>query len=110
VGADAMDVLDQREIDLILTERLLPDMAVLSLLWCIKAEYPDVPVLVITESDACPVILEAMRLGAQDYLVKPFDAATLLKTVQRAIACSERRPDRSGNLDAHAQPSQSWSY
>jgi DNA-binding NtrC family response regulator len=101
VGEDAMEVLDEREIDLVLTERLLPDMDGFSLLWCIKADHPRVPVVVMTTSDR--FIVEAMSLGAQDYLVKPFDTAELLETVQLAIEWKERRRREPGN-DRHSGP------
>ena len=85
-GEDAMERLDEREIHLVLTERCLPRTDGFSLLWCIKADHPSVPVVVMTTDDAVASIVEAMRLGAEDYLVKPFDRATLLRTIERAIA------------------------
>jgi two-component system response regulator FlrC len=85
VGEDAMDVLEARAIEVVLNERLLPHMDGFSLVWCIKKDHPDLPVIVMTGSNAFPVIVEAMQLGADDYLVKPFDATTLVNSVQRAI-------------------------
>src|SRR5262249_44456363 len=104
VGEDAMAVLAEYDIDLVLTERVLPDVDGFSLLWCIKTDYPDVPVIVMTASDDFAVIVEAMRLGAHDYLVKPFDAATLVDTVRVTIAANERVAGRSSEGWQHDAP------
>ncbi len=85
-GEDAMDLLDGHEIHLVLTERHLPGTDGFSLLWCIKADYPNVPVIVMAMDGTVATIVEAMRLGAEDYLVKPFDTATLLSAIGRATA------------------------
>src|SRR5215472_15985069 len=71
-GEDAMNLLDRCEIDLVLIERHLPLVDGFSLLWCIVADYPNVPVVVMTTDSDVASVVEAMRLGAQEYLVKPF--------------------------------------
>jgi two-component system C4-dicarboxylate transport response regulator DctD len=85
-GEEALAVLDRCHIDLVLTERRLKGTDGLALLWCVKAEHPGVPVVLMTAEEALAPVVEAMRLGAEDYLVRPFPAQRLLGSVGRAIA------------------------
>ena len=86
VGEDALALIERCEIDLVLVERWLAAADGLSLLWCIKADYPSVPVIVMSDDETVATIVEAMRMGAEDYLAKPLRIGTLLMTVARAIA------------------------
>ena len=85
-GEDAMELLDRHQIHLVLTEQHLPQIEGFRLLWCIKTKYSYVPVVVMTTDDAFASAIEAMRLGAEDYLSKPFGMDTLLATINRAAA------------------------
>jgi DNA-binding NtrC family response regulator len=89
-GEQALDHVVSGEVDLVLTERLLPRMDGLHLLWRIKAEFPSVAVIVMTEIGSTRSVAEAMRLGAEDYFVKPFETDTLLTTARRAIESPAR--------------------
>jgi DNA-binding NtrC family response regulator len=60
----------------------------IELLRLLKSEAPDVPVIVITAFSSWDSAVEAMRLGAYDYIRKPFDTDTIRSVVKRAI---ERR-------------------
>ncbi len=55
----------------------------------IKAEHADLAVVVMTAYGTIESAVEAMRLGAEDYLVKPFEAAELLLVIRRAIEFQE---------------------
>ncbi|PWU24548.1 MAG: hypothetical protein C5B48_05825 [Candidatus Rokuibacteriota bacterium] len=89
-GEDAMDILETHDIRVVLIERCLPCMDGFSLLWCVAVDYPNIPVVVLSADNAFASVVEAMRLGALDYLVKPFDPATLLETIAHAIASTCR--------------------
>jgi two-component system, NtrC family, response regulator AtoC len=89
-GREAFDRIVNEDVDLVITERLLPEMDGLRLVWQIKAEFPSVPVVVMTAVGSTRSAIEAMRLGAQDYLVKPVDPAALLRVARRAIEAPVR--------------------
>ena len=72
-----------------LTDRRLPGMDGVELVRQVKAEHPDLAVVVMTAYGTIESAVEAMRLGAEDYLVKPFEAAELLLVIRRAIEFQE---------------------
>jgi putative nucleotidyltransferase with HDIG domain len=57
----------------------------MGLLERIKDKYPDIPVVIVTSLYKTSVVLTAMRNGAYDYLLKPFDREQLLNSVSRAL-------------------------
>jgi cyclic di-GMP phosphodiesterase len=50
-----------------------------------KNRFPDMPVIVLSEINDIPTARKAIRKGAYDYLLKPFDSADLLNTISRAL-------------------------
>ncbi len=89
-GREALDCIVGEAVDLVITERLLPHMNGLRLVWRIKAEFPSVAVIVMTAIGSTRSAIEAMRLGAHDYLVKPLETDALLAVARRAIESPPR--------------------
>ncbi|WP_317891094.1 sigma-54-dependent transcriptional regulator [Edaphobacter bradus] len=92
VGADslasAQAILRHRRIDLLLLDLKLPDGGGLTLLEQVKALYPDTTVVVMTAFATVTSAVEAMRIGAGDYLTKPFGLGEITTVLERA---SQRR-------------------
>ena len=84
-GTAALDILRQREIGLVITDVRMDDMDGNTLLKRIRQSHARLPVLVITAYGTVQSAVEAMRDGAQDYLVKPFAADLLLKKVSHYL-------------------------
>jgi two-component system, NtrC family, response regulator AtoC len=84
-GEEALDTLKGEDADVVLTDRRLPGMDGVGLVRQIKTEHPDLAVVVMTAYGSIESAVEAMRLGAEDYLVKPFETAELLLVIRRAI-------------------------
>jgi DNA-binding NtrC family response regulator len=82
---EALDTLKSEDVDLVLTDRRLAGMDGVELVRHIKGEHPDLAVVVMTAYGTIESAVEAMRLGAEDYLVKPFETAELLLVIRRAI-------------------------
>src|SRR5438477_12090349 len=64
---------------------MMPDLDGLELLERTKEKYPDMPVVMVTAVHDISVALAAIRNGAYDYLLKPFEREQLLATVRRAM-------------------------
>src|SRR6266568_1103454 len=88
-GLEALALLDGldsgEEFELILSNLMMPGMHGMDLLERVKAKYPDITFVLETGVRDVPVRLAAMRDGAYDYLLKPFDRAQLIATVRRAL-------------------------
>ncbi len=70
---------------LILTDLIMPGTSGLSLLEYARRNHPDVPVVMVTGVHDISVALEAIRMGAYDYLLKPFQREQLMAVVARAL-------------------------
>ncbi|PAU54367.1 sigma-54-dependent response regulator transcription factor FleR [Pseudomonas indica] len=80
---EALVVLAQEPFGLVVSDVNMPGMDGHQLLALIRARYPQLPVLLMTAFGAVERAVEAMRQGAADYLVKPFEPKTLLELVAR---------------------------
>jgi DNA-binding NtrC family response regulator len=90
-GEEAIDLLKNDDADLVLTDKRLPGMDGVDLVRRLKGEHPDLAVVVMTAYGTIESAVEAMRLGASDYLVKPFETAEALMVVRHAIEFQELR-------------------
>lgn len=91
-GEDAIELLGQHAVGLVITDVQMPRMNGISLLHEIKARWPHVPVLLMTAYGVISQAVEAMREGASNYMVKPFDVSDLLAQVARYMlpaSCGE---------------------
>lgn len=90
-GRAALATLAAERIDAILLDILLPGLDGLEVLREIRASDPHMPVVMVTGVRTIVTAVEAMRLGAFDYVTKPFDDEALLDAVSRALVHGERR-------------------
>jgi putative nucleotidyltransferase with HDIG domain len=85
-GLEALDVLQSgAQFELLLSDLMMAEMDGLGLLERVKERYPDMPVIMVTAVHDISVALGAIRNGAYDYLLKPFEREQLLATVRRAL-------------------------
>lgn len=68
----ALETLDEYPIDIVITDLRIPELGGLELLHRIREHYPEVAVLVLTQYGTIQTAVEATRLGATDYVTKPF--------------------------------------
>jgi len=84
-AAAALAALASENFDIAFTDIRMPGKQGTELLADIKATYPDVVVLMITAIDNAGTAAESMRLGAYDYLIKPFNLDQVLVSADRAL-------------------------
>jgi two-component system, NtrC family, response regulator HydG len=84
-GAEALNLLKTQNIALVVTDLLLPDVDGIALLKATRELKPEVEVVMITGHGSVEKAVEAMRLGAYDFIEKPVDSAGLLKVVAKAL-------------------------
>lgn len=86
-GAEALRVLESHQIDAVISDLQMPGMTGMELLTKVKQTYPQLAFLMATGVDDIHVGIQAMRRGADDYLVKPLhaDADIVLASLTRAL-------------------------
>src|SRR5438270_7628499 len=85
-GLEALALLNSgEEFELMLSDLMMADLDGIGLLERTKEKYPDMPVVMVTAVHDISVALAAIRNGAYDYLLKPFEREQLLNTVSRAL-------------------------
>ena len=85
-GVEALAILESGDqFDLVLSDLMMAEMDGMGLLERAKERYPDMPIVMVTAVHDIQVALQALRHGAYDYLLKPFEREQLLATVRRAL-------------------------
>jgi DNA-binding NtrC family response regulator len=85
-GQEALDVLHRRDVDVVLLALELPKVSGLNVLSALPSLQTDAKVIVMTSFGTVESAVEAMKLGAYDYVRKPLDEDVLLHVVDRALA------------------------
>ncbi|MEK7347275.1 MAG: sigma-54 dependent transcriptional regulator [Candidatus Eisenbacteria bacterium] len=102
---DAERILASERVDLLLTDLRLPGKDGLALLEAAKAAVPDLPVVLLSGHGTIEEAVKAIRLGAADFLEKPFGPERLQVTAERALELralrreNERLRERVGGVD-----------
>jgi DNA-binding NtrC family response regulator len=102
---EAFQALKEQPADLILTDLNLPGLNGIELCERAVANFPDVPVIVMTAFGSLETAVAAIRAGAYDFVTKPFDLDVIALAVQRALD-HRRLRERVKILDEEARRSQ----
>jgi len=84
-GAQAMKMIRESKIDLVLTDLRMPRKNGIEVLRTARAENPPIPVILMTAFGSIETAVEAMRYGAYDFVTKPFDTGHLLIKISQAL-------------------------
>jgi two-component system response regulator HydG len=84
-GEAALDTIGKQPVDLVLMDVVMPRMDGMTLLPRVKAIMPDVPVLMMTAYGSIESAVNALKMGAADYLTKPLDVEEVLIKVERQL-------------------------
>ena len=84
-GQDALEKLASTEFSAILCDLTMPGMSGRELLQSVRTLYPNVAFFVVTGNGQVDTAVELMQLGAEDYIVKPFEAGVVLASLGRGL-------------------------
>jgi two-component system response regulator AtoC len=101
-AASALALLREQPVDVVITDLRMPGASGMELLTEIGARWPGIPVILLTAHGTVGVAVEAMKKGAADFLLKPFDREEILFTVRKHIAAA-RHGDRPAAAEVKAE-------
>ncbi|GAA3409340.1 response regulator transcription factor [Paenibacillus hodogayensis] len=84
-GVEALDLMQKGRADLIVLDIMMPEMDGWELCQRLTADYPDVPLLMLTAKGETKHKVKGFQLGTDDYLVKPFDPPELIVRVKALL-------------------------
>jgi len=84
-GKQALEIITQAQVDLVLLDINIPGMNGIEILHKIKEYERNLPVILVTATANADMIVEAKRLGIDDYLTKPFDVDKVIALVHKTI-------------------------
>ncbi|MBZ0269132.1 response regulator [bacterium] len=98
-GAEGLDRLGAASFDLVLSDLKMPGVDGIAVIEWVKETQPDLPVVVMTGFATVDSTIRALRLGAEDYLLKPFSLDEIERTIE---SCLEKRRLREENTELTA--------
>jgi two-component system NtrC family sensor kinase len=93
-GADALEIILSQKVDLIISDLVMPRMGGLELLESLREKGLDTPAILMTFHGSEGTAVRAFRLGARDYIIKPFAIEEMLGAIDRALSESRLRQER----------------
>lgn len=94
-GKEALDILMREGADLIISDLHMPDMDGISLLSAVREAELATPVIIVTAHGEIESAVSAMKLGASDYILRPFDLETLEIAISRALSISRLKAENT---------------
>jgi two-component system response regulator AtoC len=104
-GLEALAVLEQQAVDLIITDLKMPKLDGIGLLKQLRELANNIPVIVVTAYGTVETAVDAMKYGASDYIVRPFELDTVEAAVQQALTLSKAQRE---NRYLGQETKQSW--
>jgi len=99
-GMEALDILNNEIIDLVLTDVKMPGMSGIQLLENIKEINPDIPVIIMTAYGSVEKAVNAMHRGAYTFILKPFENQALIAHIAKALSVYKIVQENSRLKDA----------
>jgi two-component system response regulator AtoC len=94
-GQEALALLGGKPIDVVVSDVRMPGMGGMELLAEVGRLWPDVPVILLTAHGTVPLAVEAMKAGAADFVLKPFDREEVLFSIRKALLRASREEARA---------------
>lgn len=93
-GMEGLELLKEQSFDLVISDLMMPDMDGLQLLGYVKKLAPDTEFILITAFGSTETAIDALRQGAADYIIKPFNNHEFLHGVARTLTYSRNKKDK----------------
>jgi DNA-binding response OmpR family regulator len=90
-ASEALKKIEKFDPDLVITDIMAPFTSGLELIRSVKARYITIPIIVLSGMDQPNIIIEAFKLGADDYMSKPFNLDELSLRVKRFVTQTPAR-------------------
>ena len=103
-GTAALATVGKSQADVVVTDVRMPDLSGLDVLRELRSRAPDVDVILMTAFDDMPTVVEAMKHGAAEFLVKPLDLDELQRTLDRVFSDRALRQRKRPGRGAVAEP------
>src|SRR3954471_19084961 len=84
-GQKALELIKKKSFDLVISDLQMPNMTGIELLRHVKDQYPDILFMMITAFGTTETAVEAMKLGAYDYITKPFKIDEVRININNAL-------------------------
>ena len=85
-GDEAINVIQARTFDLVLLDIKMPKVDGFEVLKFLKSKYPNIKVIMLTGFADLKNAIESKKLGAEDFVSKPYDLVDLLTTIERVVS------------------------
>ncbi len=95
-GIDALSQLEDEDYDLVISDWFMPNMSGVELVKEMRSkdDFKDIPVLLVTAEDDQDSIMEAIKVGANNYMVKPYNAKILSEKIQKIFDFQDKKKNR----------------
>lgn len=93
-GLEALEIIQKQQVDLIISDLVMPKMGGLELLESLREKGLEIPTILMTFHGSEGTAVQAFRLGARDYIIKPFAIDEMLNAIDRALTESRLRFER----------------
>ena len=101
-GMEAISALKKEEIHTIITDLRMPHLDGMGLLKRVSDQYPDIPVIIITAHETVDSAVSALKLGAFDYISKPFEKQEMVHVIEKAINTYQSKSRSPSDLEIHS--------
>lgn len=88
-GREALEIIDNNNIDIIITDIKMPKMGGIDLLKHVREIDSSIKVIMITAFATLETAVDALRMGARDYITKPFNIEEIIQTVRKLTASED---------------------
>lgn len=82
-GMSALQIISESDIELVISDTIMPDTPIMSFICTLKSSWPDLPVILISGLPGSPLVNNSMILGADEFLPKPIDTPSLFNAINK---------------------------
>jgi DNA-binding NtrC family response regulator len=103
-GLAALELLEQEQFDLVISDQQMPQMSGLELIATMQKRGIDIPVMMITAYGTITQAVEAMQIGAADFIMKPFSAPDFERVVERVLLPESKASRQRAQKGSNSRP------